>query len=43
MVSAQSTGAVYGAENNKTLKYFEIHNRIGGQNAAKSEKTVENG
>jgi len=42
MVSAQCTGPVQGAENDATLKYFEIHYRIGGQNAAKSEKTTEN-
>jgi len=42
-VSAQCTGPVYGAENDKTLKYFEIHYRLGGQNAAKSERTAANG
>jgi hypothetical protein len=43
MVSVQCTGPVHDAENDTTLKYFEIHYRIFGQNAAKSEETTENG
>ena len=43
MVSAQCTGPVKGAEHDTTLKHFEIHYRIVGQNAAKSEKITENG
>jgi hypothetical protein len=43
MVSAECTGPVHGAENYTTLKYFEIHYRLGGQNEAKSERPTENG
>jgi len=42
-VSEQCTGPAHGAENDTTLKYFEINYRLGGQNAAKSEGTAANG
>jgi hypothetical protein len=42
MVIAQCTGPVHSAEKYTTLKYFEIHYRLGGQNEAKSERTTEN-
>ena len=41
MVSAQCSGALHGAENEKTLKYFQINYRLGGRKAAKSERKTE--